>query len=129
MGQVTHLLQDMAVPAHVRNDMSSHLWNNWNPLNWSNLFEKYIVTHSDAISKNPEKPTFGTSIRHTDFWDKNVYTGANPSNGTNQGLVEYANANFFSQYTIPQDSPSAEHQFPYPQITNANYIRELCRRS
>ncbi len=48
VGQVVHLLQDMAVPAHVRNDMQSHLWNNLNPLKWGNPFEKYVVSHSDA---------------------------------------------------------------------------------
>ena len=123
VGMVMHLLQDMAVPAHTRNDMSSHLFNSYNPLKWfSNLFENYVITHSDAISNTPVPPTFTAPFRHTDFWDKDIYTGTNPSSGTNQGLAEYSNANFFSQSTIPTNGPSAEHQFPNPQITSSSYI-------
>ena len=123
VGMVMHLLQDMAVPAHTRNDMSSHLFNSYNPQNWfGNLFEKYVIDHDSAINDIPKKPTFSAPLRHTDFWDKDVYTGANPTSGTDQGLAEYSNANFFSQFTIPTNGPSVEHQFPNPQITSASYI-------
>lgn len=125
IGQVMHLLQDMAVPAHVRNDMESHLFNAWNPKNWGNEFEKYVVTDYSAVSINPTafKPTFAAPMRPTDFWDKNIYTGANPSDGTKQGLAEYANANYFSNSTISGNYlVSANHQFPYPKLTNSNYI-------
>lgn len=101
VGQVVHLLQDMAVPAHVRNDMQSHLWDNWNPLKWSNPFEKYIVSNSGARNDTPIKPTFSAPFRLTDFWDTNTYTGeVNPSAGTDQGIAEYINANFVSDFTI-----------------------------
>jgi hypothetical protein len=123
VGMVMHLLQDMAVPAHTRNDMSSHLFNSYNPFKWfSNPFEKYVINHYSAISNTPIKPTFTAPIRHTDFWDKDIYSGANPSNSTDQGLAEYSNANFFSDSTIPTNGPSLEHQFPNPQITSASYI-------
>ena len=124
LGQVLHLLQDMAVPAHVRNDMESHLFNDLNPNNWSNPFEKYVVINDSALNIDPSqfKPVFGPSARVTDFWDQDVYTGTNPSDGTAQGLAEYANANFYSGSTIPQNNPSANHRYPYLQISNANYI-------
>lgn len=131
VGQVMHLLQDMAVPAHVRNDMESHLintsiWKIRQAGNWgSNPFEKYVKNNASALAAiniTPAKPTFAASAYVTDFWDKNVYTGANQSTGTDQGLAEYTNANYFSTFTIPFNRPSAKHQFPYPQITNANYI-------
>lgn len=123
VGMVMHLLQDMAVPAHTRNDMSSHLFNSYNSFKWfSNPFEKYVINHYSAISNTPIKPAFATPFRHTDFWDKDIYSGANPSNSTDQGLAEYSNANFFSDSTIPTNGPSLEHQFPNPQITSASYI-------
>jgi hypothetical protein len=123
VGMVMHLLQDMAVPAHTRNDMSSHLFNSYSPLKWfSNPFEKYVINHYSAISNTPIKPTFAAPFRHTDFWDKDTYSGVNPSNSTDQGLAEYSNANFFSDSTIPTNGPSVEHQFPNPQITSASYI-------
>lgn len=124
-GQVLHMLQDMAVPAHVRNDMESHLFNAplWNLQKWgSNHFEKYVVTHSDAINSTPVTPAFTGIARISDFWDKNIYDGTNPSATQNQGLAEFTNANYFSQYTIPKNNPTDEHLFPNPQITNANYI-------
>ena len=73
VGMVLHLLQDMGVPAHVRNDMDSHLFNALWPPNWMNPFEKYVVTDFSAINKTPEKPAFLGSVYLTDFWDKDVY--------------------------------------------------------
>lgn len=114
VGMVTHLLQDVAVPAHVRNDMSSHLINS---AKWGgNPFESYVIDHYAAISNTPVKPEFTVPIRLTDFWDNDSYTGDNPGAGKNQGLAEYANANFVSDYTLFK-SPSWDlfgHSFKYP---------------
>ena len=126
VGQVMHLLQDMAVPAHVRNDMESHLINApiWKAAKWfSNPFEKYVITNYSAIINNtPVKPTIAGPLRVTDFWDNNSYTGTTSSDGTDQGLAEYTNANYFSDFTIQQNNPSDDHRFPFPQITPANCI-------
>jgi hypothetical protein len=116
VGQVLHLLQDMAVPAHVRNDFQSHL--NFNgvkgnsvlaPLSWwGNPFEYYVKLQSGMIaSAIPTVPAF-TTPRLTDFWDT-------VKHGTEPGLAEYVNANFFSDETIPGNNPIAVHQYPLPQ--------------
>ncbi len=60
LGMILHLLQDMAVPAHVRNDMRSHLINSMSPSKWgSNPFEKYVAVsgHAINIDSNPYKRT------------------------------------------------------------------------
>lgn len=128
VGQVMHLLQDMAVPAHVRNDMQSHLWNNLNPFKWGNAFEKYVVNHSDARNKvsDKDKPAFAASpTRLTDFWDTDTYTGETPTAGTNLGLAEYTNANFVSDFTIFKPQSDTKHYFKYPAETSAEKVNML----
>jgi hypothetical protein len=68
-----HLLQDMAVPAHVRNDFLSHMifagisisW----PINWFlNPFETYVKNNPALLSVISEIPRFTiTSATVTDF--------------------------------------------------------------
>lgn len=124
VGQVLHLLQDMAVPAHVRNDFTSHLTFNkvtsLNPIKWfGNPFEYYIqgkpylVTTSGA----PVYPSF-SNPQVTDFWDTDQYTGQDPSTliSSYLGIAEFTNANYFSDETIPSNKPSTEHSFPFPKI-------------
>ncbi len=112
LGHVLHLVQDMGVPPHVRDDFAgSHFsfvgTSSWNPTQWvANLFEYYVKNNPASISLPPIYPTF-TDVKLTDFWDTNQYTGNNPSGGTNQGLAEYTNANFVSDSTIFK-------KFPYP---------------
>jgi len=126
MGQTMHMLQDMAVPAHVRNDMQSHLANGLNTAKWgSNPFEKYVAKNSTAMNvvmsntSGNDKPTFSAPMRLTDFWDKNIYTGENPSKGTDQGLAEYANANFLSDFTMFRPASDTLHYFKYPNKTTS----------
>ena len=115
VGMVVHLLQDMAVPAHVRNDMQSHLLNGLNSSKWgSNPFEKYVGTHTNAISDTPVQPLFPGIARLTDFWDTDTYNGDNPSDRIDQGLAEYANANFLSDFSIFRPESDKNHYFKYP---------------
>jgi len=106
----------MAVPAHVRNDMTSHLFNGLNVSKWmSNPFEKYVIAHFAAINDTPVKPVFSAPMRLSDFWDKNSYTDqTSPSAGTDQGLAEYTNANFVSDFTIFRPVSDTGHYFKYP---------------
>ncbi|MSN27280.1 MAG: hypothetical protein GJV46_15620 [Geobacter sp.] len=128
VGQTVHLLQDMAVPAHVRNDMQSHLWNNWNPLKWSNPFEKYVANNNNPMitimnmTTVADKPSFSAPMRLTDFWDANAYTGENPSAGTDQGIAEYANANFVSDFTIFKPQSDTKHYFKYPAESSTQKV-------
>jgi hypothetical protein len=60
LGYLLHLMQDMAVPAHVRSDFNSHLsmtgapdsW--WVPPDWfGNLYEAYVKNHDAVIPSRP----------------------------------------------------------------------------
>lgn len=118
VGQVLHLLEDMAVPAHVRNDFQSHLVFNGIKGNsvlapiswWGNAFEYYVKLNPGLISSAmPSVPAF-SSPQVTDFWDTD-------SNGNVPGLAEFSNANYFSNETIPGNNPTLVHTFPLPQPT------------
>ncbi len=120
LGHVLHLLQDMAVPPHVRNDFAgSHFSfigiNSWNPFKWdvsswvANLFEYYVKKKPASISLPPVSPSFNNT-KLPDFWDTTQYrTTNNPSSTVNGGLAEYTNANFVSENTIFNIN-----DFPYP---------------
>lgn len=137
LGQVLHLLQDMAVPAHVRDDFRSHLeWNGITPS--SNLFEptewvferfEYFVKKKQGIiSGDAEKPNLQKPSL-TAFWDTNQYAGENPGLLESQtlGLAEYANMNFVSRNTIfsedfLNDSIASNDVYyhPYPRKGSVN---------
>jgi hypothetical protein len=123
LGHVLHLIEDMAVPAHVRNDFQSHLevTNPNAPLidQYNNPFEWYVKNHTDLVTGATVTPTFA-NVHLTDFWDTDQYNGSNPSTFTDIGLAEFTNANYFSTYTIPNNGATLEHTFPYPHISGTN---------
>ncbi|MBU0728527.1 MAG: hypothetical protein KKE17_10975 [Proteobacteria bacterium] len=123
LGHLMHLVSDMAVPAHVRND--SHpfsipfpqtwktdpfeIWaaldENWNSLNYSG-----VKVDPSIFSRGVT--TFQAPVQITALWDQNVYNGSNPQMTVNAqgnalftsvGLAEYTNANFFSKNSINDD--------------------------
>ena len=132
LGHVLHLIQDMAVPAHVRNDFQSHLISHGWGINdnYYNRYEYYVMKHNGLISE--VQPVFppDTNRRLTDFWDSNAYDGTNPSYSTTQGLAEFTNANFFSDFTIPFGSQLVslrpEHTFPQPGLDYYANQYHLC---
>jgi hypothetical protein len=100
VGQTLHLLQDMAVPAHVRNDFLSHLIyseimqeNIYNPSDWvANPFEFYVKNNPSLITSITEIPPYtinGAIV--TDFWDTDNRSGASFT-----GLAESTNAGYFT---------------------------------
>jgi hypothetical protein len=131
VGQVMHLLQDMAVPAHVRNDMWSHLEvNNYNPetplMTWfNNAYELFVKNHLSLVNNadvgiiNSVKAAF-TNPRLTDFWDTNQYNGSILT--ANLGLSEFTNLNYLSDETIPTPLYS---RYPWPHISIFDY--QVCR--
>jgi hypothetical protein len=136
LGKVLHLLQDVSVPAHVRNDFSSHLTFTGfcdpfgvcyyiNLFTWfNNPFEYYVLAYNNLIdTAGSSPPTFQNPLL-TDFWDTGQYSGANPSKSLSQGLAEYTNANYFSNETIPNNNPSTGHVFPFPVLDSVNY--QIC---
>ena len=103
-----HLIQDMSVPEHARND--GHYipfgdYENWvsrNPVNFVNATAFPIF--------------FGGTIQNiSSLFDTDQYNGANPSASLSLGLSEYINANFFSEDTIFD-----EQNFPYPKKSSTN---------
>lgn len=124
LGMVMHLLQDMAVPAHVRNDMTSHLYNSqYNSFTRkTNPFEKYVIKYFSAISNTPVIPSVTMYTKLTDFWDTNIYNGIEPDSTryAGIGLAEYTNANFLSDFTIFDQNPTAVHYFPYPSSSSVS---------
>jgi hypothetical protein len=128
LGNVLHLLQDMAVPAHVRNDFTSHIAFNGKTssefVRWfGNHYEYYVQTHTNAVTGITDAaikyPSF-TNTRLTDFWDTDQYNGNNPSSGLNLGLAEFTNANYLSDSTIPYTLRMPYHMYTYPKIDDPN---------
>ncbi len=136
LGQVLHLLQDMAVPAHVRGDFRSHLdWNgivagDWmDPKTWVvERFEDYVKRHEEWIME--ALPVDPRNFSVTDFWDRNRYDGNDPwvtVGSTLLGLAEYTNANFVSRNTIfaetyleDLDGGNDIYYQPFPRMESTN---------
>jgi hypothetical protein len=126
LGHVLHLLEDMAVPAHVRNDFTSHVAFNGitssDFVKWfGNHYEYYVQTHNNIVTSisEVEYPSF-TNNRLTDFWDTDQYNGDNPSSGLTIGLAEFTNANYLSDSTIPYTLRMPYHMYTYPKIDDPN---------
>jgi hypothetical protein len=119
VGQVLHLLQDMGVPAHVRNDfLNSHIYTNL-----SNPYEAYVKQNTSLIENLAKTDVEGyipafTDNRLTSFWDTDqtpaVFT--DPTLQNKSGLAEYTNANFVSEGTLITNSSNS---FPYPSLTTS----------
>ena len=97
LGQLMHLIQDVSVPAHTRNDF--HYFYN---------YEDWVVNNVNKNNLSGYGTTFftGTISNIASFIDTNQYNGSNPQitvNNNTIGLSEYTNANFFSEDTIFQD--------------------------
>ena len=127
LGQVLHLVQDLAVPAHVRDDFASHEEyfepGFTSPIRWwANDFERYVKRNSALITggQSLDQNSFA-SQPVTRFWDTGQYRQTTtPSLDFVQGLAEYTNANFFSQNTPFTDAlPATDpRHFPHPARAN-----------
>ena len=130
LGYVMHLVQDLAVPAHTRDDfVASHLQLNptgpW-PNQWVNEgFEGFVKTHSGLVlgASATAVPTPDNSYV-TRFWDTGRYRETQiPSVDTDQGLAEYTNANFLGLGTSFQRCGTAICQspvFPNPALDDTD---------
>jgi hypothetical protein len=136
LGHQMHLLQDTAVPDHVRNDAHPEdAISGKNILNGSAYFETWakekFPTLNDlkAFAPNPDFPNLPFNIFYdnlvpiTQFFDAEQYNGTNPSVSLTQGLAEYTNANFFSGDTIfaaERYATDHRHYFPYPKESSTD---------
>jgi hypothetical protein len=143
IGQLMHLVQDLSVPEHVRNDghvfYSYESWvnniDNFNHVGGNNFKLKDCENLQNTIIFPSQIPFvfFNTSmlcvpssllnipIPVANLFDNNQYTGNNPDKTslyTNDfGLSEYTNANFISPDTMFAfgDIPGTG-EFPYPRV-------------
>ena len=115
LGQVMHLLQDSANPAHVRDDPHV-LRDGLHDFMDRNSVASY--TSAGIISPDSSMLEVAGAVRNEPFsnlFDRNMYQGSNPevTLGTDVGITEYASANFFSDDRIAgQNSPVP----PYPSV-------------
>jgi hypothetical protein len=136
LGQVMHLVQDMSIPAHARNDMhpSAGIIGKGDPFEkWA---EKHITNQTPFSTSYPAYnylPHQAASFLIPQLFDTDQYNGNNPditvSSGS-IGLAEYTNANFlsagtvFKHYDYPSYKPAisvAEN----PQTIDGNVILYL----
>jgi hypothetical protein len=125
LGQLMHLVSDMAVPAHVRND--PHMEVLVSPYMDITHFEVYTekkhknLNYTGAnpgpglfsLAKNPEAAPSPISA----LFDIDAYNGFNPevTRGAVVGLAEYTNANFLSERTV------FNGDYPYPALAETTY--------
>ncbi len=118
LGQLMHLVQDLSVPAHARNDGHGPCWLSYN-------YECWVEAHPEIISASTPtvfdlnalgQPNPLASVPIANLFDTNRYTGTNPeiTISKNIGLSEYTNANFVSDDTIFKN-------FPYPKYRTQSY--------
>jgi len=99
LGHIMHLLEDSAVPAHVRNDMKGHLYflgitkeNILSPKEWfGNPFEYYVASYFAEIEASIGSNTlpFTGEKSPANFWDTDSYNGNSPPTfSTDLGLSE-----------------------------------------
>lgn len=119
LGQLMHLVQDLSVPAHARNDGHGPCWLSYN-------YECWVEAHPEIISASTpiffDLSVLGllnplASVPIANLFDTNKYTGTNPeiTISKNIGLSEYTNANFVSDDTIFTEN------FPYPRYSPEAY--------
>jgi len=142
LGHQMHLIQDCAVPYHVRNDAHFEKISGWKRRNvaGTSLFENWAADNTPIITpfaSNPVLPAVQFDISHdglspiSQLIDTDQYDGTNPTADLTQGLAEYTNANFFSEDTVfaaERFSEGDRHYFPYPKASSTdlqNYINKL----
>lgn len=127
VGHLIHLVQDMAQPAHVRNDAHP-----LDGLGYAEGLETWAASNPGPITTFARSPMFPTLALDTSdnglapitqFWDRDLYDGTAATHtvteGLTVGLAEHTNANFFSEDTIL--SAEFSSGYPFPSTNPANY--------
>ncbi len=124
LGQVIHLLQDMSVPAHTRNDFQripfkghlefhGSLSKPGTSFGFGEELEVFVFEksndHDEWFEPDGEMPDVPYTL--TDFWDTNNYDGSNPQVTwlDHIGIAEFSNANFITEASVTEyDHPSMD---------------------
>ena len=119
MGQLMHLVQDVSVAEHTRNDF--HYFYNYEDrvLNLQKEGKLESMLPSPAVSVdysllNRTGYNPGATIPIAGLFDADKYDGSNPgiTTTTPVGLAEYSNANFYSNDTVESS------KYTYPSLSN-----------
>jgi hypothetical protein len=129
-GHLMHLLQDMAVPAHTRNELYS---GHTSKLLLERLLEGKFPSGSRMESYLKENPQFirrvpaaliPTFDHFTNYFDTKSYRANTslPVSGPSHGLAEYTNSNFLSEFQLFRDDAQI-FPSPYfnPNLQNVTY--------
>ena len=130
LGQIMHLIQDSANPAHVRNDPHLDLSEFIGLLGRLDVdgLHDYMARQTVAAYVGGGEISPDSSLLesgHPDgnplgnLFDHNIFTGSNPDAtlGSNVGVAEYTNANFFSDDTIPFQPLANFPSYSYPSLS------------
>lgn len=147
LGHQVHLIQDMAVPDHVRND--SHPLNSvfdgffTNNKGSYRCIEGWALHNAGTVEDFANSPCFpgakllkGFSLEMQSnleptsrLTDINAFRGIPLAPMEDQGLAEYANSNFFSEDTTWFSNdwwylPGPKHVYAFPSKTHISLIEE-----
>ena len=119
LGQLMHLVQDMSVPSHTRDDV--HIFYNYETWVSKQINLAKILTY-DYIPFDPSAIGDANALAPVpvaNIFDTEIYTGENPEDTLRSdiGLSEFTNANFLSADTIFKD-------FPHPDWSNLQEYEE-----
>lgn len=112
LGHVIHLIQDMGVPEHTRNDWHAGLLDPIFPAGTPSIYEKRVDQRIRDLALTGYAPPRFDQLRH--FW----------STGDGRGLAEFTNRNFVSKDTVFEAleegavgrDPRTGHVYPSPQL-------------
>jgi hypothetical protein len=116
LGQLMHLVQDLSVPEHARDDFHArYCYEDWvgNIVDYERLRDYHPIYFDPSVIGDTNFP----NLPFTNLFDTNTYNGLDPAvtlkTGTyiaDTGLSEYTNANFLSPDTM------FTSDFPFPRI-------------
>jgi hypothetical protein len=112
VGETMHLISDMTVPAHVRNDAHIPFGGLWDPMEYFTNGGD-IDTYGPNIMGGSATPALGDY--HT------AYTTGKDIRTLFKDVATWTNANFFSRDTVPlyqsNKTPNGFDQYPNPKVT------------
>jgi hypothetical protein len=124
LGQTVHLLEDMGVPAHARNDW---LFGHYrNAIDNGNPFESWVEEKVAGNNWSGTGPIVFNKLAK--YFDADIYAGSYLGNGILPleglwGLAECTNYQFLSLSTVFGCS-GVKYQFPQPAKEHTTYIAE-----
>jgi len=130
-GHVMHLLEDLGVPAHTRNDFIKAHFRGLYLGGIGNPFEGHVedeVKPSGIPGRwlegwTPQAKVF-SKLAH--YWDVNSYSGqyVGTSPLSSWGFSEQTNYQFLSQSTIFRANDGTKYYFPQPNVNNVTgYVK------